>query len=351
VGTYPILVSGGAAGPKYTLSYDPGILTIVPDTLEVTPNAKTKVYGTPDPAWDYTVSGWVTGNMMITGGLSRVPGENVGIYPITQGTLTADSNHFIQFIGNNLTITKAPQVINWTQSLSLGCDSGARQFQLDATTSSGLPVTYSTADTGVATVAGDELTLVQPGTVVITANQPGDSNHYAAPEVTDTAVYQSQSLIRQHWSDVIFFDNSGDQYVQWQWYKNNDAVPGAVYPYYSEPAALNGQYYVLATDASGHSVQTCPLTITAGGVIPGGIKVFPNPVNEGAPLSIICNYSATALQGAKMQIVDMQGKIWQQVTNVQPGMRVTMPAVGGIYVIDLLLSNGQKSTVNVLVNP
>jgi hypothetical protein len=186
---------------------------------------------------------------------------------------------------------------------------------------------------------------------MITASQAGDSNYFAAPNVTDTGIDQSPSLVRQHWGDVLFFDNSSDSFVQWQWYKNGNPVPGAVQSYYSETPSLNGQYYVIATENTGATIQTCPLTITGGGAaIPGGIKVFPNPAGGGASVTVTCNYTAAALQGALLQIVDLQGKVWQQITNVQPSMQVRTPTAGGIYIISLELSNGQKATVNILIN-
>ena len=349
-GVYPIVASG-AADSNYSISYYPGTLTINPAALKVAANAQSKVYGSPDPGFGYTVTGYANGDNsdIFTGSLTRNPGENVGIYPIGQGTLSAGKNYVMNFTGSDLTITKAPQEITWNQSLLFGCDS-ARQLQLTATVSSGLPITYTSAHPGVATVAGDALTLVQPGTTVITATQPGDGNHYAAPDLTDTAVYQALSLVRQHWNDVLFFDNSSDNYVQWQWYKNNDPIPGAVgQDYNSAPSVLNGQYYVIATDKTGNTIQSCPLTITAGGAIPEGIKVYPNPTSPGSSVTIHCNYPAASLQGAQMLIADLLGTIRQQITNVQPSMQVTMPAGGGMYIIKLQLANGQVATVNVLV--
>jgi hypothetical protein len=72
-------------------------------------------------------------------------------------------------------------------------------------------------------------------------------------------------------------------------------------------------------------------------------------VNGGSSVTVTCGYTAAALQGALLQVVDISGKVWLQNTNVQPTMQVTMPAPGGIYIINLILSNGQKATVNVLV--
>jgi hypothetical protein len=351
VGSYPI-TAGSAADSNYSITYVPGTLTIDPASLNVAADSETKVYDTPDPSLNYTVSGLVNGDntSIFTGSLSRDTGQNVGAYPITQGTLSAGSNYVMNFTGNILTITKAPQQITWTQRLLLGCDSST-QYQLTATAGSGLPITYTTADPGVATIAGDVLTLVQPGAVMITASQAGDSNYFAAPPVTDTAIDQSPSLVRQHWSDVLFFDNSSDQYVGWQWYNNGTAIPGATGQYYSATSGLNGQYYVIATKNTGQTIQTCPLSITSGsGTVAGGIQVFPNPVRLAGSVTVVSNYSAAALQGALMLIVDMSGKVWQQLTTVQPSMQVTMPTAGGIYTISLQLSNGQKATVNVLVN-
>ena len=350
VGTYPISASG-AADTNYAFTYVPGTLTIDPASLNVAADTETKVYGEPDPSLQYTFSGLAGGDntSIFTGSLSRDPGENVGIYAITQGTLSAGGNYVVKFTGNDLTITKAQQQINWGQRLLFGCDN-TTQFQLTATASSGLPVTYTTSSSAVATVVGDMLTLVQPGSVLITASQAGNGNYFAAADVTDSAVDQTPSLVRQHWGDVLFFDNSSDSFVQWQWYKNGNAIPGATSAYYSEMPSLNGQYYVIATENTGGTIQTCPLTITGGGAVAGGIAVYPNPASGGASVTVTCDYTAAALQGSLLQIVDMQGKVWQRITNVQPSMKVTMPTAGGIYIISLELSSGQKATVNVLIN-
>ena len=75
---------------------------------------------------------------------------------------------------------------------------------------------------------------------------------------------------------------------------------------------------MIATENTGATIQTCPLTITGGGAIPGGITVYPNPALGGASVTVTCAYTAAALQGARMQIIDMQGKVWQQISNVKP---------------------------------
>jgi hypothetical protein len=348
-GTYPIAASD-AVDPNYTIVYNPGTLTINAAELHITANAQTKEYGASDPPLTFTVSGFLNGDNsdIFTGSLSRTPGENVGVYPITEGSLSAGSNYTISYTGNYLTITKSTQQITWAQTLVVGCNS-VSQVQLTAAASSGLLITYSVSDPAIATVSGSVLTLLQPGTAIVRAVQAGDSNYDAAAAITDTIVYESASLISEHWNDVIFFDNSSGDYVAWQWYKNDVAVQGDTLQYYSESPSLAGQYFVIAINKDGQEVQSCTLTITAGAAIPGGIKVFPNPASPGATVTVVCNYSANVLQGAVMQIVDMTGKVLQLITAVQPSMQVTMPTAGGIYIVNLQLANGQKVSTNVLV--
>jgi len=348
-GDYPITASG-VIDPNYRIVYNQGTLTINPATVVVTANAATKEYGAADPTFTYTVSGLLNGDNtgVFTGSLSRVPGENVGTYAITEGTLSGGNNYTINFTGNYLTITTASQQISWGQSLLVGCND-TTDVQLTATASSGLPVTYSVSDPSIATVSGSVLTLLKPGTTIVTAVQAGDNNYNAATAVTDTVFYQSESLIGQHWSDVIFFDNSSDEYVQWQWYKNGAPVAGDTSQYYSETPSLNGKYYVVATNREGQQIQSCILTIAAGAAIPGGIEVYPNPANGGGLVTVTSNYSVTALQGAVLQVVDLSGRVLQQVTNVQPSMQFTVPSAYGIYIVNLLLTNGQRASTNVLI--
>ncbi len=60
---------------------------------------------------------------------------------------------------------------------------GDAPFALTSTASSGLPVSYASSDTNVATVAGNTVTIVKAGVTTITATQAGDLNHSAANPV------------------------------------------------------------------------------------------------------------------------------------------------------------------------
>ncbi|HVS98386.1 MAG TPA: MBG domain-containing protein [Puia sp.] len=349
-GTYPVTASG-AASSNYRVSYTPGVLTVNPASLQVTASAESKAFGESDPPLAYTVGGLVNGDGagIVTGKLSRSPGENVGSYPISRGSITAGGNYSISYTGNNLTITRSSQHISWTQDLLVGCNSNTK-ITLNATASSGLPVTYSVSDPSVATVSGNVLNLLRPGKAIVTASQAGNANVGPAQTVNDTLSYEPVSLISQHWSDALFFDNSSGDYVAWQWYKDGQAVPGATDPFYSDTPTLYGQYYVIATNKNGQKMQTCTLTITRSANLAGGVKVRPNPASAGSVVTVTCNYPSAALQGAVLELMDINGRVLQHSAAVQSSVQMTMPSQSGIYIINLLLAGGQRVSTNVLVN-
>ncbi|MBI5625799.1 MAG: hypothetical protein HY935_01140 [Nitrosomonadales bacterium] len=79
-------------------------------TLTIIADAVGKTYGSADPALTYAVSGLVGDDLasIVTGAQSRIAGENVGTYAVSQGAL-ADGGYgyTLSYTGNNLTITPA----------------------------------------------------------------------------------------------------------------------------------------------------------------------------------------------------------------------------------------------------
>ena len=112
VGAYQIQQGTLTAGNNYTLSYVSANLSITKAPLEITADAKTKVYGQNDPAFTHQVtSGQLASGDSITGALSRITGEITGTYEIQHGTLTAGSNYNLTFVSAYMSINKAPLTI------------------------------------------------------------------------------------------------------------------------------------------------------------------------------------------------------------------------------------------------
>ena len=118
VNTYPIGQNTLASNANYTLAYTGNSLAITPAPLDVAANPQSKLFGTPDPALTYGVTGLVnnpalgvidSAGSVLSGALTRVPGESAlgGPYAITQGTLSANSNYALGFTPSNLIIIGA----------------------------------------------------------------------------------------------------------------------------------------------------------------------------------------------------------------------------------------------------
>ena len=104
-----------------------------PVTVEA--EAKSKIYGQPDPSFSYTYSNVIEG-YLLKGELSRAPGENVGTYEILQGSLNEalNPNYAIDFTGSSLEIRLADysEQVNRNQSIWPGAGDFAEPEFRDA---------------------------------------------------------------------------------------------------------------------------------------------------------------------------------------------------------------------------
>jgi hypothetical protein len=163
------------------------IFTIGPVVLHVTVDDATKSYGDVNPTFTVSYVGFVNGDtpaalggslLFSTAATTLSP---AGTYPVTVSGLTSGSYTF-DYQPGTLTVTPASQTI--TFGALAGVTYGDPTFDLTATASSGLPVTYTT--TGPCSVSGVTVTISGAGTCTITAHQAGDTNHAAAPDVAQT---------------------------------------------------------------------------------------------------------------------------------------------------------------------
>ena len=108
VGSYAIGQGTLALNANYSISFVTGSnLVITALGIAVTADAKTKVYGTADPALTYGYTPALIGMDSFTGALSRTAGASVGSYAINQGTLALSGNYTLGYTSSNLVITAA----------------------------------------------------------------------------------------------------------------------------------------------------------------------------------------------------------------------------------------------------
>lgn len=170
VGATPILSGfspvSGSPGDHVTLS---GIFSLVPELISVTFN------GVPAA--------------IVTSSLANItvavpPGATTGLISVNvAGLILVSANIFTVPLPNIITFNELPDQTY-----------GNAPFDLTATSSVGLPVSYTSSNNTVATVSdtnGDDIwtvTILGSGSTVITASQPGNNASGPAPDVSRTLV-------------------------------------------------------------------------------------------------------------------------------------------------------------------
>jgi N-acetylneuraminic acid mutarotase len=106
-GSYAVVAHLTHAG--YTASDATGTLVVHQRPIQVTADAKSKVYGDPDPAFTYHVTGGslVNGDSFAGNVFPRHP-ETVSTYTIFQGTLSAGPNYNLTYVEGYFTISQRP---------------------------------------------------------------------------------------------------------------------------------------------------------------------------------------------------------------------------------------------------
>jgi len=201
---------------NYNITYTNGTLEVTKKTLTITADAKSKNYGEADPELTYTSEGLIIGDA-ITGTLTRAVGEEVGIYAITQGSLTAGNNYTISFTGANLIISKAKLTITAKPKTITYGDDPAN----DGVTYSGL------ADTDDESVLSGSLTYAYntvangTGAAYTKTSEPG--SYYIIPSGLSAANYVitfapgtltvNPKEVGLTWSETTSFTYDGEEHA------------------------------------------------------------------------------------------------------------------------------------------
>ena len=120
VGNYDIFIGSLAINSNYLISSNSGVLTIQAKPITVTANAnQTKEYGQADPAtYLYSLSESLVGGDSFTGALTRLAGENAGLYEIQQGSLALSSNYILSYVSDNFEISPKPITVTANTGLT-----------------------------------------------------------------------------------------------------------------------------------------------------------------------------------------------------------------------------------------
>lgn len=182
-------------------------LTVNKVTLTVTADNATKPYLDPLPVFTYTITGFVKTedlsviDILPTPQTTATAASDVGTYPITF-TGGTDNNYTFSFVNGSLTITQIGQTITFGElpaSLLMGSP-----LTLNATSTSGLTVSFESLSPTIATITGNTFTGIARGTANIRAYHAGNINYLPSE------VFASINITTSHTDILYLFTPNND---------------------------------------------------------------------------------------------------------------------------------------------
>jgi len=274
VGTYTITPSG-AAKSNYTISFITADFSITPASLTVTALDQTKIYGTTDPVFTYTITGFVNGdtetNLDTPVSISRNIGENVGKYTITPSAASS-SNYTVSFETSELGITAAGLIVSAIadQSKAYGAIDPALTYTITGFVNGDTEANLATP-VSISRNIGENV-----GTYTITPSGASSSNYTisfvtadfsitAAPltvtALDQTKVYSATDPVLTY--TITGFVN-GDTEASLDTGVNISRTAGEnVETYTITPSGASSSNYTISFVAANFSITAAPLTVTA----------------------------------------------------------------------------------------
>ena len=228
------------------------------------------------------------------------------------------------------------------------------------TPNSAFTVTYENGQVETGFISNNTATFATP-------NVPGDYNAVfnvggcdyniiVRRPVNDTDfATDSVPFMMTRWDDVVIINNNpatngGHHFISYQWYKNGELIPGAIYKNYQEVGGLNGYYsieVVSQDEATGETVtyRTCEQFFAGN----SAIRVYPVPANIQQVVTVEIPMAAEELEGAVLDIYDVTGSLVNHISKVEPVTKVSGFKAQGTYFGRITTADNEMKTVKFII--
>lgn len=187
---------------------------------------------------------------------------------------------------------------------------------------------------------------IAPGTYNVHAQMFGEGKSSKVETVPIRIGYDARYVMRM-WNDVVVCDNSKNEFVSYQWKKNDRDIPGATGQYYCEKTGLDGYYSLHAITAKNDTMYVCGKYFEALDV-PFSISTYPVYSNYGKVTVYVHGLKEEDLVGARMYVYTMEGvlKYWTDIVRKENEVWVTQ----GRYVCVVILSDDRRASCKFVSN-
>ena len=282
-----------APNSNYTISSQPSLsANITPKELTVGNAAvTTRAYnGTTSATITGDLQGIVSGDTVTLNGTGTFASANAGSGISVTSTSTlggADAGNYSLTQPTGLTGAINPAVNTITFGALANKNVGNAPFDLTATATSGQPVSFSSSDNSVATVAGSTVTILKAGKVTITATEAGNENYASASPVT-------QSFIITGAGSILLTGFNSINPDQFSFMAMHD-LPGSFAITFTDNAWSGSAL----TTNEGNLVYTTP----AGG-LPAGSRVVIERSSSGNTASVLSGTGTVGVPGSSFALAN-----------------------------------------------
>ena len=159
-----------------------------------------------------------------------------------------------------------------------------------------------------------------------------DGKLYGTQSHTVKLLYPS-SILDQHWNDfigVLTHDyNGGYDFVAFQWYKDNEIIPGETKSYISTPLEMGAMYSVLLEDVNGTKLMTCPVEAEHQ----EELSLYPSILNPQQMIYIHTSKRAT------IRVYSIIGEQLSSNDYNAGDFQILAPGTSGLYIIKVIYHN------------
>ena len=173
---------------------------------------------------------------------------------------------------------------------------------------------------------------------------------FSSSEVYDFCIRVNlKGAIVSMWTDVIAINNFKQEYFGYQWYRDDQLLPGATKQYYSDGEDLNDWYRAKVQLADSSWVFTCEefFDLRTDSL---ELIAYPTPAPVGQPVTIkAMGILLEKLVGSRLTITNVQGVTIKEFTLEQNQRSVDVELSAGLYIATLVTGDAddRARTANV----
>ena len=155
-------------------------------------------------------------------------------------------------------------------------------------------------------------------------------------------------ILIEKWNDVILVDNSSEEYVAYQWYRDGNILPNATNQFYQELGGLKGCYSVELRRNDGKKEFSCERCFDK---TTKTLSIYPNPIKQNEPIQIVYfDENKDNKEHLSVHLYTMGGKLLKsKQLNYGKHEIDTYGLAPGIYLLQLTTSNNQTQNKKIVV--